>query len=337
MTTRTVLYLSDAASRCFFTTAQYCRPKFQTIQYRQIRSLRKSQISLKQGSPFLNVSVETGTLPPARLWKHLGFTIMFSGASMVGATILEYECIRSEAYRMIHRFKQFRINHTGWRGEMEAWWRKLHEGEKIFVPICFLNVIVFLAWRVPALQKTMVRYFCANPASKASCWSMILSTFSHYSIFHLAANMYVLHSFSAIAVSSLGREQFLALYLSSGVISSFASHLYKAVFNAPGLSLGASGAIMGVLGFVCTQYPDIKLSIIFLPMITFTAGMAIKGIMALDLTGCCLGWRYFDHAAHLGGALFGIFWQVWGNANIWKKREPLLTLWHSFREPRKSQ
>lgn len=51
--------------------------------------------------------------------------------------------------------------------------------------------------------------------------------------------MYVLHSFSAIAVSSLGREQFLALYLSSGVISSFASHVYKTVFNAPGLSLGA--------------------------------------------------------------------------------------------------
>lgn len=30
---------------------------------------------------------------------------------------------------------------------------------------------------------------------------------------------------------------------------------------------------MGVLGFVCTQYPDIQLSIIFLPMFTFTAGI----------------------------------------------------------------
>lgn len=33
-----------------------------------------------------------------------------------------------------------------------------------------------------------------------------------------------------------------------------------------------SGAIMGILGFVCTQYPDVQLSIIFLPMFTFTAG-----------------------------------------------------------------
>ncbi|EFN74267.1 Presenilins-associated rhomboid-like protein, mitochondrial [Camponotus floridanus] len=257
-------------------------------------------------------------------------------ASMVGAAIWEYERIRSQTYKIIQRYRQFRINRTGWRGEIETWWRNLTEGQKMFVPICFINVVTFLAWRVPAFQKTMVRYFCANPAN-ATCWPMLLSTFSHYSIFHLAANMYVLHSFSTIAVTTLGKEQFLALYLSSGVIASFASHAYKIMFGVPGLSLGASGAIMGVLGFICTQYPDIRLSIIFLPMFTFTAGMAIKGIMAMDVVGCTLGWKYFDHAAHLGGALFGIFWQIWGNANIWQKREPLLTLWHRFREYSRSQ
>ncbi|XP_070157833.1 presenilins-associated rhomboid-like protein, mitochondrial [Polyergus mexicanus] len=338
MTTRTFLHLGDTANRCFFATVQYCRPKLQTSQYRQIRNIRKSQTSLKQSeSPFPNVHIETGTIQPAKLWKHLGFTIMFSSASMVGAAIWEYERIRSQTYKIIQRFRQFRTNRTGWRGEMETWWRNLTEGQKMFVPICFLNTVVFLAWRMPALQKSMVRYFCANPASSTACWPMVLSTFSHYSIFHLAANMYVLHSFSTIAVAALGKEQFLAVYLSSGVIASFASHMYKTMFGVPGLSLGASGAIMGILGFICTQYPDIQLSIIFLPMLTFTAGMAIKGIMAIDVVGCTLGWKYFDHAAHLGGALFGIFWQVWGNANIWQKREPLLTLWHGFREPRKSQ
>ncbi|XP_077268472.1 rhomboid family intramembrane serine protease rho-7 isoform X1 [Temnothorax americanus] len=337
MTVRTLLRLGDTANRCVFTTAQYYRPKMQVLQYRQIRNLKRSQITFKPESPFPNIHIETGTIPPMRLWKHLGFTIMFSGASIVGAAIWEYERIRSQTYRLIHRYRQFRVNRTGWRSEMETWWRNLTEGQKMFVPICFINAVVFLAWRVPALQKTMVRYFCANPASSVSCWSMVLSTFSHYSMFHLAANMYVLHSFSTIAVTALGKEQFLALYLSSGVISSFASHVYKTMFGVPGLSLGASGAIMGVLGFLCTQYPDLRLSVIFLPMVTFTAGMAIKGIMTLDVVGCILKWKYFDHAAHLGGALFGIFWQAWGNANIWQKREPLLTLWHGFREPRRSQ
>jgi rhomboid-like protein len=45
---------------------------------------------------------------------------------------------------------------------------------------------------------------------------MLLSTFSHYSLLHLAANMYVLWSFSSSAVSMLGPEQFLAVYLSAG-------------------------------------------------------------------------------------------------------------------------
>lgn len=45
---------------------------------------------------------------------------------------------------------------------------------------------------------------------------MILSTFSHYSLIHMMANMYVLWTFSSGIVSLLGKEQFLAVYLSAG-------------------------------------------------------------------------------------------------------------------------
>ena len=45
---------------------------------------------------------------------------------------------------------------------------------------------------------------------------MALSSFSHYSVVHMVANMYVLWTFSSSIVSLLGREQFLALYLSAG-------------------------------------------------------------------------------------------------------------------------
>ena len=73
---------------------------------------------------------------------------------------------------------------------------------------------------------------------------MLLSTFSHFNLWHLAANMYVLHSFSSAAVSYLGREHFVAVYLSSGVISSFVSHAYKILLNRHGFSLGAVSFIM---------------------------------------------------------------------------------------------
>lgn len=33
---------------------------------------------------------------------------------------------------------------------------------------------------------------------------------------------------------------------------------------------------------------------------------AIKVIMSVDLAGVVFGWKFFDHAAHLGGALFGM-------------------------------
>lgn len=80
--------------------------------------------------------------------------------------------------------------------EVKAWWSGLTEGERIFAPICALNILVFLAWRVPKFQPYMLKYFCSNPASRNVFVPMVLSTFSHYSGLHLLANMYVLHSFS---------------------------------------------------------------------------------------------------------------------------------------------
>ena len=41
------------------------------------------------------------------------------------------------------------------------------------------------------------------------------------------------------AVAALGKEQFVAMYLSAGVVSSLASFVYKVLLNQPGLSLGA--------------------------------------------------------------------------------------------------
>ena len=123
--------------------------------------------------------------------------------------------------------------------DVRNWWVSLSAGERIFVPLFALNVIVFGLWKIPRLSNFMMKYFCSNPAAKAVCWPMVLSTFSHYSLFHLLANMYVLHSFSHGSVHSLGKEQFLGMYLSAGVFSSFASYLYKALSNRPGMSLGA--------------------------------------------------------------------------------------------------
>lgn len=60
------------------------------------------------------------------------------------------------------------------------------------------------------------------------CSPMLLSTFSHFSLFHMAANMYVLWSFSSSIVNILGQEQFMAVYLSAGnQLSSWACPEFK--------------------------------------------------------------------------------------------------------------
>uniref|UniRef100_A0A2K6SZ98 rhomboid protease n=1 Tax=Saimiri boliviensis boliviensis TaxID=39432 RepID=A0A2K6SZ98_SAIBB len=60
-------------------------------------------------------------------------------------------------------------------------------------------------------------------------------------------------------------------------------------------------------------------------------GAALKAIIAMDTAGLILGWKVFDHAAHLGGALFGIWYVTYGHELIWKNREPLVKIWHEIR------
>ncbi|XP_055389279.1 presenilins-associated rhomboid-like protein, mitochondrial isoform X2 [Condylostylus longicornis] len=317
----------------FLTNKGYIQP------FRTFKKINRSRVSTpgppaeaKKGSlvptPFEGIRAETGPIHSSSIKKATAFTIAFSVGSFCGASIWEYENIRS---RLVNRAKTFNsIFRNGQRkvqnfkNDFEYWWNSLPKGDRVFAPILVLNLIVFGLWRIPRYQPMMVKYFCSNPAARAVCWPMILSTFSHYSLFHIFANMYVLHSFSNIAVASLGKEQFLGLYLSAGVISSLASYIFKAACNQPGLSLGASGAIMAILSFVCFEYPDTRLSILFIPMYTFSAAAAIKTIICFDLAGVLLRWKFFDHAAHLGGALFGMFWSFYGRNVVWPKREPLV-------------
>lgn len=309
--------------------------KFCTTPIKYIRNKwPNSKRAVESLEPHIEgIIVETGNLEATKLLKPFAFTVAFSSASLCAAAIWEFENIHKKRKQFQDWFIERRKYVGKWRHELNKWWNSLTDGEKMFVPICFLNLMAFFAWKVPRFQPAMVKYFCSNPAARSVCWPMVFSTFSHYSTLHIFANMYVLHSFSSGCVANMGKEQFIGFYLAAGAIASFASYLYKVLINRPGLSLGASGAIMGVLGYSCTRFPDLQLSIIFLPFITFKASAAIKCIMALDGLGVLLGWKFFDHAAHLGGALFGVFWAAYGNTYLWQKRGTVVQAWYNIRGP----
>uniref|UniRef100_A0A914HJZ9 rhomboid protease n=1 Tax=Globodera rostochiensis TaxID=31243 RepID=A0A914HJZ9_GLORO len=175
------------------------------------------------------------------------------------------------------------------------------------------NVAVFLLWKVPALMPAMGRYFTSSVASKSLCLPMFLSMFSHQQPLHLFFNMYVLQSFAIGAIGLLGPAQFMAMFLSGGVFSGLLSLCNSAYVGSAITSLGASGAICAVIGYVCSKLPDLPVHIIFLPMFSFSANYGLYGLLAFE-TVCLLRILplhrlvSFDHAAHIGGLLFGMYY-----------------------------
>nr|CAG4649406.1 EOG090X07NR [Scapholeberis mucronata] len=263
------------------------------------------------------------------------FTAGFTGSCLSLAAIWEYENMRAKALQFRQRasgwMKRQNIKNGEFRNHLNHWWNSQNEGQKLFYGILLVNATVLFAWRIPGLKGFMISYFSSNPFAKALCWPMVFSTFSHYSLLHFGANMYVLHSFMNATASSMGKEQFLGFYLSAGVMSSLASHIFKTALKTPGISLGASGAIMGVLAYFCAQHPNALLQVAFIPGFTFTADSGLKALICVDTVGLIMRWKLFDHAAHLGGALFGLFWSYWGQQGIWNQRVNLLQYWHNLR------
>uniref|UniRef100_A0A673B4F0 rhomboid protease n=1 Tax=Sphaeramia orbicularis TaxID=375764 RepID=A0A673B4F0_9TELE len=340
--------------RCRFNhyTQQRCfRREAKRPETKKVNVTQESKASPSEGGT-------PGPPPPPKiprptLLKPLIFTVGFTGCSFCVAAILQYENLKlkvqaakdeEESEKLLQGTHDMAYWHEWWNqltgfqkqlillmSTVDDFWSSLTEGQKTVTGIIALNTAVLCCWRIPSLQRKMIKYFTSNPASKTQCLPMLLSTFSHYSIIHMVANMYVLWTFSSGIVSLLGKEQFLAVYTSAGVISTMVSYMCKTATGRLYPSLGASGAVMAVLAAVCARVPEAKLGIIFLPMVTFTAGNALKALIAVDTAGLVLGWRFFDHAAHLGGALFGIWYVAYGHKVIWRKREPLVKMWHNMR------
>ncbi|XP_002168423.2 presenilin-associated rhomboid-like protein A, mitochondrial [Hydra vulgaris] len=279
------------------------------------------------------------TLPIQRKGKFLYpiiFTTSVGVVSFVGCAILQYERSRYqllEKSKLTDKFSRGHGNNKAliFRNKLNEWWNRLSYGQKVTVCIISLNTCVFLCWKITPAHRFMKNWFLCSPTNKR-CSPLLLSVFSHSEAWHFFTNMFVLWSFSPLIQSVLGTEQFLAFYLTGGTFASLISHFLKVSRGISVPSLGASGALLAVLALCCIEKPESRLSIVFLPFFTFSAGTALYGIIALDLTGLVLGWKVFDHAAHLGGTLFGAWYILNGHKWTWDKRELVQQWWHKERK-----
>jgi rhomboid-like protein len=200
-------------------------------------------------------------------------------------------------------------------------WKDMPPAAATIISIIIANSIVFCAWRVPPAWRTLNKYFIVAPGYPFS-FSMIGNFFSHQQIKHFATNMVLLWFAGTRLHDEIGRGNFMAVYMTSGVLASFTSLAYfTATSNFVITSLGASGAIAGVLATYLWLNRDHQFKLLGLPPDPYNGihGWAILAlIVGYEVLGAYRGFAkigQLDRWSHLGGYVAGI-----GCAEVLRRR-----------------
>ncbi|KAI3658217.1 hypothetical protein MP638_006348 [Amoeboaphelidium occidentale] len=209
-------------------------------------------------------------------------------------------------------------------------WYSLSSSQKFLACMISVNVAVFLLWQVPPMFRLMDEFFINRFITRytpSPSITLLTSVFSHKDFMHLGFNMFGLWSFGPAAIALMGSPyHFLSFYISSGVFSSLCSR-YLRGFSYGG-SLGASGALFSIVAYLAVNRPDMKLSLIFLPMFPFSIGEGLSALALFDLFCILTGRFVFDHIAHLGGVAFGLMYAHFNGVEIWRQFERMsLSYW----------
>lgn len=196
-----------------------------------------------------------------------------------------------------------------------------------------INILMFIATLVNEnfMVTNFAMFYPASPFFKP--WQILTHMFMHGGFWHIFFNMYSLLMFGSILERSLGPKKYLIFYFVTG-LGAVALHtgvewLQARVFIANGIAqayqqllvtptLGASGAIYGVLIGFAMLYPQARLTLIF-PPIPMTAKWLVIIFAAIELFSGINGIQDgVAHFAHLGGMLFG-----WLLIRWWRKHGKL--------------
>jgi len=173
-----------------------------------------------------------------------------------------------------------------------------------------LNRFIYIYGLVPA------RYSVPQIASYFSTGQQLFSLFSfmflHGGFFHLLGNMWFLYIFGDNIEDRLGPFRYIAFYLLCGITSGLSHLVLNFHSNMP--TIGASGAIAGVMGAYLILHPHAKIltliPIIIIPWFIEIPAFFFLGLwfvlQFLNATGSHGGAGGIAWWAHIGGFVFGI-------------------------------
>lgn len=148
--------------------------------------------------------------------------------------------------------------------------------------------------------------------------TLIVSMFMHGGIAHIAGNMLFLWIFGDNVEHRLGHLRYLIFYLLTGILASLAHVVTTVMFATEQASLlipslGASGAISGVLGGYIVLYPHRRVTVIMFRFLTDVPAYVAIGIWfafqlisGLGMLGGGSQQGGVAYAAHIGGFVAGL-------------------------------
>lgn len=110
--------------------------------------------------------------------------------------------------------------------------------------------------------------------------TLITSQFLHAGLLHVGGNMLYLWIFGNNVEEQMGRLRFTLFYLLCGVLASLAQWFVAPNSDIP--SLGASGAIAGVMGAYIFRFPQVRV-LTLLPIFVFFTILRIPAIVFLGI------------------------------------------------------
>ncbi len=221
---------------------------------------------------------------------------------------------------------------------------RFHAQPMVVKNLIIINALVFLLQNVLSSRGINLDDYCAlhywgSPLFR--WWQVITHMFMHGSIGHIFFNMFALWMFGRILENVWGPQRFLLYYLVCGLGAAFchmgvlsyefskfynaniAGHpfpsrevlmYYDAMINQA--TIGASGAVFGLLFAFGYLFPNTELMLLFPPMpIKAKWFVIIYAVFELYLGIQNSAGDNVAHFAHLGGLLFGFIMIM-----IWKKR-----------------
>lgn len=175
----------------------------------------------------------------------------------------------------------------------------------VSVVIILLNVLVFIFVNGVGYQAAFREFMSYGALSWHACfydnqWYRLFTyMFLHSGIEHLGNNMLLLFVLGSNIEKLLGTLKFTVLYLASGILAGLASISYNMYWNNNVVSVGASGAIFGVVGamvyFVIAGKGRVR-NISNRQMILFVAFSLYGGFTSSRV----------DNTAHVAGLIAGI-------------------------------